>query len=92
MNNKKREIVGIRMTKTHLNVDLRVSIPLEEMTKEFSNDLIRNREKIISGYYLNDLIEGRIFVKYLCEVLDTEEGERLKFSVFNSKELDFLRD
>ena len=79
MNNTPREIVDITKTDTHLNVDLRVSIPLSACSEELVEDLLREKKRIINGSYIESN-DHPVFIKILCETFNTEDGERLQFT------------
>ena len=80
MNNTPRQIANITKTDTHLNVDLRVSVPLSACSEEFVEDVINNKRKMIEGFYDNT-VQPAVFVEYLCEPFDIEDGERLRFTM-----------
>ncbi len=49
MNNKKRKILGVSATPNHFNLDIRISIPRNEISEEMVNDLLSAKEELING-------------------------------------------
>ncbi len=49
MKNTPRKILDISKTDTHLNIDVRIEIPLTHCSGEFVNDVILAKESFING-------------------------------------------
>ena len=46
---KKRRILDVSESSQHFNVDIRVSIPKTQISKELIDDLLKSREELING-------------------------------------------
>lgn len=56
------------------HVDLRVSIPKEQMSLELITDLLSQKNSIVNGYFIN-----RNFIETKVRVLDFEGKDVLSF-------------
>lgn len=49
MNNKKRKILNVSATPNYFNLDIRISIPRNEISEEMVEDLLSAKEDLVNG-------------------------------------------